>query len=157
MLVTMIVVTALLGGAAVITSMQITATRSAELTRAGLSSLYCAEAGLVLARVAVASNYAGWNAALGAAAEPSWLAGIDHDLDNDGIADFVVTLRDNDDEASPLANDLARDNDLTVFLVSTCVKYPDVPIAVTELVRYNGGGGCYQSQLGGCGGNANQN
>ncbi len=157
MLVMMIVVVALLAGAAVVTAMQVKATRSAQLTQTGLASLYCAEAGLVSARAAVASNYPLWNAALGSATEPSWLAGIDHDLDDDGVADFVVTLRDNDDEVAPLINDLTRDNDLAVFVVSTCVKYPDVPIVISELVRYNGGGGCYESQLGGCGGNANRN
>ena len=82
---------------------------------------------------------------------------MDHDVDGDTVADFVITLRDNDDETAPTLNDAARDNDLTIYIVSTCTKYPDVPTQVSELVRFNGAGNCYQSQLGGCGGNNNAN
>jgi len=156
LLVTMILVIALLAGGAVLTNMQLSESRTSSMTRAKSSALYCAEAGLAAARASVAANYASWSSALGQS-EPSWLAGIDHDLDDDGIADFTVTLRDNDDEPPPLANDLTRDNDLMVFVVSTCTKYPEVKVQVAELVRYNGGGNCYQAQQGGCGGNNNQN
>jgi hypothetical protein len=85
------------------------------------------------------------------------LSGINHDIDGDGVADFTITLKDNDDELPPLANDTTRDNDLKVYVVSTCTKYPDTPKQVIELVQYNGGGNCYQSQQGGCGGNGNSN
>lgn len=156
MLVTMIVIAALLGGAAVLTSLQRSSTRSTGLLHQGMSALYCAEAGLATARAAVVNSYAQWNAALGQA-EPAWLAALDHDLDGDGAADFVITLRDNDDEALPLADDPTQDNDLSIFIVSSCIRDPEIPVQVSELVRYNGGGGCYQSQLGGCGGNGNAN
>lgn len=153
----MIVVTALIAGAAVVTSMHLRAARAADLTRTGMSSLYCAESGLAVVRATVARSYAGWNAALAAGTEPSWLAGVDHDLDGDGRPDFAITLRDNDDEAAPLANDPARDNDLRVYVVSRCLQHPDTAREVTELVQLSGGGTCYEAQLGGCGGNNNAN
>lgn len=156
MLVTLIIVAALLGGAAVLTKVQLGSTRATDLTRTKTAALYCAEAGLAAARTTVAGNYVLWNSALGQA-EPSWLGSIAHDLDGDGVADFEITLRDNDDEVAPLANDLTHDNDLAVFIDARCTKYPEVTAAVSELVRFNGGGSCYQAQAGGCGGNGNEN
>ena len=134
MILTMILVLALLAGAAVLASMQATSTRGAALSRRAMTALYCAESGLTLARALVANNYPSWNASLGVATEPAWLAGLDHDLDGDGTGDFTITLRDNDDEAS--VQDLGRDNDLSIFVVSTCIQDPEVPTRVTELVRY---------------------
>jgi len=157
MIVTMIVVTSLLAGSAALVSMQMSGNRSTDLTRTGISALYCAEAGLVAARPVVAASYARWNGSLGTGAEPGWLSSINHDVDGDGVADFVITLKDNDDELPPLTNDPTHDNDLKIFIVSTCTKYPDAPKQVMELVQYNGGGNCYQSQQGGCGGNGNSN
>lgn len=154
MLVTLIVIAALLGGAVVLTSLQLASSRSGDLTKSQISALYCAEAGLSTARATVAANYPLWNDALADGTEPSWIQALDHDVDGDSVDDFEVVLRDNVDDAT---NDLTRDNDLTVFIVASCTKYPDTPVAVTELVRYNGGGNCYQSQYGGCGGNANAN
>ena len=157
MLITVLLVTALFAGAAVLVSMQLASTRSTDVTRTGLSSLYCAEAGLAAARSVVANNYAGWAGSLGSASEPSWLSGINHDLDGDGSPDFMITLKDNDDELPPLTNDLTRDNDLQVFIVSTCTKYPETKKQVEELVQFNLNATCYQSQEGGCGGNGNSN
>src|SRR5512135_2585388 len=104
MLVTLILIAALLAGAAVLVSMQVSSTRSSEVTRTGTSSLYCAELGLAAARPVVAANYALWKA--GGAAnftlptattpmEPSWLStGIGvHDANNDGAGpDYIVYL-----------------------------------------------------------------
>lgn len=157
MLMTLIVVASLLAGSAVLVSVQVTSTRGANLTKNGLSALYCAEAGLAAARAPVASNYGQWNASLGQLTEPTWLAGIDHDLDDDGTPDFIITLRDNADERPPLADDPTRDDDLAVYVISRCTKFPDNAVAVSELVRHNGGGGCYESQLGGCDANGNAN
>ena len=161
MIVTLIVTSSLIAGATVLASMQLASTRSADLSRSGLSSLYCAEAGLAAARPIVAGNYTNWSTALAASAsgdtsEPSWLqTAINHDLDGDGVADFSVYIKDNDDELPPKANDLANDNDLRVWIVSKCTKYTDTVQEVEELVIYNGGGNCYKAQLGGCGGNGN--
>jgi hypothetical protein len=169
MVVTMIIVSALLAGAAVLASMQLASTQSSNIAREGTWSTYCAEAGLAMATPVVAANYGQWATALEAyctpscttptTTEPAWLyAGIgSHDLDGDGIDDFAVYIKDNDDEPPPLTNNLASDNDLRVFVVSTCTHFADVQQQVEELVKYNGAGNCYKSQLGGCGGNGNTN
>jgi hypothetical protein len=168
LLVTMILTASLLAGGAVLVSLQLKSTRSTELAKDRITSLYCAEAGLAAARQVVASNYAQWNASLcnppapegtgtcvigSVASQPSWLAAIDNDLDDDGAPDFVITLVDNRDD-SP--DDPTVDNDLQVFVVSTCTMFPD-RLQVRELIRFNAGGNCYQAQLGGCGGNGNAN
>ncbi|HET7500574.1 MAG TPA: hypothetical protein VFK02_06205 [Kofleriaceae bacterium] len=158
MLLTMILIMALLGGAGILVSVQLSANRSAELIRSGMLATYCAEAGLAAARPVVLANYPSWAGSLGTGSEPAWLqAAVNHDLDGDGVADFVITLKDNDDELAPLVNDPARDNDLRIFVLSTCIKYSEVPRQLAELVQYTGGGTCYQSQQGGCGANGNSN
>lgn len=176
MLVTLIIIGALLAGGAVLVSLQISSNRSTDLTRSGMTALYCAEAGLSAARPIVAANYTrvgtvtpeGWASALvasggGSTAEPTWLAaGINaalpagHDLDGDGSPDFEVYLKDNGDESSG-ADDPTIDNDLRVFIVSKCIKYPDTPKEVEELVQFTGGGSCMPDQAGGQDGNGNKN
>lgn len=161
MLVTLIIIGALLAGAGVLLSVQMASNRSSDLTRSGMSALYCAEAGLAAARQVVAENYMNWKAALcttTTCTEPTWMVdGIDaktfpkeHDLDGDGQADFTVWLRDNHDEFT--TNDPAVDSDLQVFLVSKCIKYTDTPKQVEELILFEGGTECYPGQLGGCSG-----
>lgn len=167
MLVTLILIAALLAGAAVLVSMQVSSTRSSEVTRTGTSSLYCAELGLAAARPVVAANYALWKAG-GAAnftlptattpTEPTWLStGIGvHDANNDGAGpDYIVYLVDNDDESG--VQDYYTDNDLRVYIVSRCLLNSENQKEVRELVQYTGGGTCYQSQQGGCWGNGNSN
>ena len=156
MLVTLILISALLAGAAVLAAMQLSSTRSSDLTRTGMSSTYCAEAGLAIARSYVAANYTGWAGNLGTGVEPSWLSGMSHDIDGDTLSDFTIYLRDNDDELTG-SNNTAVDNDLRIFIVSRCTKYAENPKEVEELVQYSGGGTCYQSQQGGCWGNGNSN
>ena len=164
MLVTLILISALLAGAAVLAAMQLSSTKSSDITRTGMSSTYCAEAGLAAARSVVANYYTSWSSWLCTAAstssctEPAALATAigSHDIDADGSNDFIVYLRDNDDELTT-ANNLAVDNDLRVFIVSRCTKYAENPKEVEELVQYSGGGTCYQSQQGGCWGNGNSN
>jgi hypothetical protein len=155
MLVTLIIIGALLAGAAVLVSLQLASNRSTDLTRSGMSALYCAEAGLAAARPVVAASYGQWGTALqdsssGTFTEPSWIASaIDHDLDvpGGGAVDFDIYIFDNDDE--PSANDRAVDSDLSVYIVSTCRKYPDTQVQVRELVLYNGGTQPYDWQAGG--------
>jgi hypothetical protein len=167
MLVTLILVAALLAGAAVLVSMQVSSTHSSEVTRTGTSALYCAEVGLAAARPVVAANYMTWKAGgatnftapTGTPMEPSWLAsGIGvHDADGNGTgSDYIVYLVDNDDELSA-TQDYMTDNDLRVFIVSRCLLYPENQKEVRELVQYSGGGKCYNAQQGGCGGNNNAN
>jgi hypothetical protein len=169
MIVTLIVTSALLAGAAVLASMQLSSTRSSDLARSGLSSLNCAEAGLSIARPVVAANYNQWTATLAtypSTAEPTWLStGINatactytgncHDLDGDGVTDFVVYIKDNDDEVFPIANDYTKDNDLRIWIVSKCTKYSDTVQEVEELIQWSGGGTKYNDQAGGAAGNGN--
>src|SRR2546430_14927529 len=117
MLVTLIITTSLLAGAAVVVSMQLSSTTSTGLTKNGLSALYCAEAGLAAARPTVANNYGLWNSTLTndptGQAQPAWLSNtaLSHDLDGDGVDDFTVSIKDNDDEIAPVANNPAIDTD----------------------------------------------
>ena len=154
-LIVMIIIVSLLGGGAALLSTQLKATRSTELTKTSAAAHHCAEAGLAAAREAIATNYGGWDAAMRESVEPTWLEEMSHDLDGDGADDFTLSLRDNDDEFGAQANDKATDNDLAVFVVATCIKYPEVPKQVSELLLHNGAGTCYESQLGGCGANGN--
>jgi hypothetical protein len=135
MVVVMLVIAATLAASALLTSMQSTSSHAAELTKSSLTGLYCAEAGLAAARATVIANVASWDPSLGVATEPGWLSAVPHDIDGDGADDFRITLRDNDDEP---ANDLAHDTDQAVFIVSTCIKHPDTPTQVTELVTSTG-------------------
>ena len=164
MLVTMIVISALLAGAAVLVSMQMSSNKSTDLERNGLASLYCAEAGLVAAHNTVVNNYSMWAGSLCTTADalcsqPTWLSNayFSHDLDGDGTDDFEVYLRDNDDEVPPTANDLTTDIDNRIFIVSRCKKYPDTPKEVEELILYTPQATCYQGQQGGCNGRGNNN
>jgi hypothetical protein len=164
MLVTMILIAALLAGAAVLAAMQMSSTRSSDVTRTGMSATYCAEAGLAQARAIVAANYTNWGSWLCTAASTSsctepaalYTAIGSHDIDGVAGDDFMIYLRDNDDELSG-ANNIAVDNDLRIFIVSRCTKYAENTKEVEELVQYSGGGTCYQSQQGGCWGNGNSN
>jgi hypothetical protein len=168
MLVTMILITALLAGAGVLLSLQLSSTRSADLTRTNISAVFCAEAGLAAARPIVAENYAQLRVSLCATyrtdpascVEPAWLsaaidAGATHDLDGDGDADFALYIRDNDDEAG--TNDPTVDNDLRVFVSARCLMYPDTPKQVDELVEHNGSFGCIGNMIGGADGDGNSN
>jgi hypothetical protein len=163
MLITLVLIASLIAGAAVVVSMQLSSTKSADVTKTGMTSLYCAEAGLAAAHTYVALNKANWNAALALSAandftEPTWLqSAFSHDLDQpaDGVADFQIYLKDNDDETG--TNNLAADLDGRVWIISRCIKYADNPKQVGELVEASGGSHCYDSQEGGCGGNGNAN
>jgi hypothetical protein len=119
MVVTLIIITALFAGAAALSSMQLSSTKSSGLVRDKTSSLYCAEAGLAVARNAVITHYSDWNNWLGQSSEPTWLQSLDHDVDGDGVADFTLRLRDNADET--VDDNPNVDNDLAVFVVSACV------------------------------------
>lgn len=153
MLVTMILITALLAGAVVLSRMQLTSTRGVDVTLQSRKSFNCAEAGVVSARTIVASNFNRWDEALAsypATNEPQWIKDAigSHDLDGDGSDDFQVYLLDNDDETSgPI--DATKNNDLQVFIVSTCIANTDMPKEVRELIEYNGGTKAYESQAGG--------
>jgi hypothetical protein len=169
MLVTMIVIAALLAGAAVLAAMQLSANKSTELTRNGLAALYCAEAALAAGRTVVTTNYGNWDAAMQGncsddtdcttLVEPSWLAdpNVLHDIDGDTVADFALYIRDNDDDTG--TQNYADDSDEMVYIVARCTKYPDSPRQVEELIHYKPAMNPYNCQLGGAnsGGNDNDN
>jgi type II secretory pathway pseudopilin PulG len=164
MVVTMVIVSSLLAGAAVLVSMQLASNRSTDLERNGLASLYCAEAGLVAAHPTVVNNYSSWAGSLCTTADasctqPTWLnnTSFSHDLDGDGVDDFQVYLRDDDDEIPPASNDLSTDINNKIFVVSRCIKYPDTPKEVEELILYTPQATCYAGQQGGCNGRGNNN
>jgi hypothetical protein len=165
MLVTLIIIAALLAGAVVLVSMQLTSNKSSEIARTGNTALYCAEAGIAAARPVVAQNQSLWAASLiasggGDTTEPTWIAtGIgSHDLDGDGNDDFEVYILDNDDEIAPTANDRTLDVDSKIFIVAKCTKYADTPKQVMELIEYQQQTGtCYESQEGGCSQQGNTN
>jgi hypothetical protein len=125
------------------------------------AALYCAEAGLAKARPIIGANYGSWAAILDTdpSNDPSWYP-ITGDLDvpPDGKNDFVVTIKDDDDEPPGTPNDPTVDNDLSVYIVSTCTRYADTPRQVTELIHYKGGGTSYRNQSGqGAGNTGNTN
>jgi hypothetical protein len=125
------------------------------------AALYCAEAGLAKARPMIGGNYAAWAAILDGdpSNDPSWYP-ITGDLDvpADGKSDFTVTIRDDDDEPVGTPNDPTKDNDLSVYVISTCTRYPETPRQVTELIHYKGGGAGYRNQSGqGAGNTGNTN
>jgi hypothetical protein len=159
-LVTMLIIAALMAGAGILLSLQLRSSRTSDFTRSGTAALYCAEAGIAAARNVVAQSYSGWNGNMCTnpdpmlCTEPDWLAtGIgSHDIDGDGDADFVVYLRDNDDDANGTI-----DNDLQVFVVSRCLAFPDTPKQVEELVLHNGAPPCMPFQQGGGNGDGNNN
>jgi len=159
MLVAMILMAALLAGAAVLVSLQIGSNRSTEMTKTGISALYCAEAGLTATRAAIAVNQSDWGTWLGTGNEPTFLASIEHDLDDppDGVPDFEVTLVDNNDEIPPTSDAPGADLDGRIYIVSKCTKYPDTPREVRELITFTEVTHCYSAQRGGCGANGNMN
>lgn len=164
MLVTMIIIAALFSGGAVLVSMQMASNKATDLERTGLASLYCAEAGLVASHATVAANYTSWNGSLcttpstpNACTQPTWLgtATFSHDLDGDGVDDFIVYIKDNDDETG--TNDISTDIDKQIFIVSRCTKYNDIQREVEELIKYTPTMTCYNMQDGGCNGRGNTN
>jgi type II secretory pathway pseudopilin PulG len=171
MLVTLIIISSLLAGAVVLVSMQLASNRSTDLSRSSVTALYCAEAGLHAARLAVgAAASTDLDAAVAASAagtttEPAWLttainANGDHDVNGDNAGpDFHVYLKDNDDEVvNSVTNNLADDIDNKVWVVSVCDPYPETPQSVSELLSIPVQvGKMYDWQSGGAFGNNNYN
>lgn len=159
MLLVATILVALLAGGGVALYLQLQGTKSAGLVKAARTSLYCAEAGLAAARPIITRNQAGWDNVLDedSGNDPDWYP-ITGDADNDGTSDFEVTIRDNDDERLPAANDPTKDSDRRVFAVSRCTRNADVMREVSELLIVSSGRHVYRNQDGGGGfNNGNQN
>lgn len=148
LLVTLLLTVGLIAGGAVLFRMQLFSSRAAGLVTEEIGAQNCAEAGLIAARPMIASNFAIWNGALcnptpprgtgacvigSAAAEPSWLSAIPHDIDGDSTNDITIALVDNDDE-SP--SDLTQDTDATVHIIATC-NLRGTRAQIDELVHYD--------------------
>jgi hypothetical protein len=149
MLVTLVVISTLLAGGGVLTSLTLRETRSTSNMVNSSRAQHCAEAGIATARATIAANAGLWNASLCSpaeepCAEPAWLASpaVNHELDAPPVAtdppDFQIILKDNDDEV-PGINNPDVDTDQTIYIVATCLKYPDTPTQVSELVHLNAG------------------
>ncbi len=151
MVLVMVILVAMLAGGAVALSLQLGSTKQVGLASDSRGALYCAEAGLSAARPVIGARYADWVDVLDTdpGNDPTWYP-FTGDLDGDGTDDYLVTMRDNDDETAPAVNDTTRDNDLKIFVISSCTRYPDTPREVLELIKYEGGGAIYRNQSG-CG------
>jgi hypothetical protein len=159
MLLVSTILIALLAGGGVALYLQLQNTKSAALVKASTNSLYCAEAGVIAARPSIALNFLTWPVLLDGndGNDPDWYP-IRGDLDGDGVNDYEVTIRDNDDEVPPAPNNPAFDNDRRVFAIGRCLQNSDVSREVVELLVVAGGGYVYRNQAGGGGWNTgNQN
>jgi hypothetical protein len=169
MLVTMIIIASLLAGAVVLVSMQLSSSKSTDLSRSTTAAMYCAEAGLHAARAQVGlAPTSDINSAVAAyvgsgTPEPTWLStaiGV-HDANGDGVGgDYHVYLRDNDDEEAfnGGSNAPTVDVDGKVWVVSVCDLYPETPQVVSELLDVaKDNATLYDWQQGGAFGNGNYN
>jgi hypothetical protein len=149
LIVVMIILTSLIAGTGIALYVHLNQTRGAGIVRQGRDATYCAEAGLARARARIAENQPLWGSMLdtNASNDPSWYP-ITGDVDGDGVPDFQVTIRDNDDEAPPAPLDPTVDNDLVVFLVSRCTRFNEVPREIVEMVFHDGAGAGYRDQSG---------
>jgi hypothetical protein len=150
---------ALLAGGGVALYLQLQSTKSAGMVKASRSSLYCAEAGLASSRSIITLNHVSWPLVLDTdpTNDPSWYP-ITGDIDGIAGDDFIVTIRDNDDEPPSVPSDPTRDLDLQVFAVSRCTKSATSSREIIELLQVSGGGHLYRNQAGGGAANTgNQN
>ena len=154
---TMILISALLAGGALALYLQVSDVRSAQYVTEKRAALYCAEAGLVGARGYVVANSGSWTLMLnGDTLDDPEGYPVEGDLDDDGDADWRVVIKDNDDEHP--SDNPASDSDGTVFMISTCLTYPDTPREVMQLVRVSAGQHRYRNQRGqGAGNTSNAN
>lgn len=156
MLLVAVILVALLAGGGVALYLQLQSTKSATMVKSATSSLFCAEGGVVAARKIIAANYSSWSEVLSGGSS-AWYP-VRGDLDADGVDDYEVTIRDNDDEVVATTNDPTRDVDQRVFAIGRCLKNPDASRAVVELLVVSTGAYVYRNQAGGGGFNAgNQN
>ena len=155
MLLVATVLVALLAGGGIALYVQLQGTKSATMVKSSTTSLFCAEGGVVAARPIIATNIGDWDTILGGGSA-DWYP-VRGDLDADGVDDYEVTIRDNDDEAVATTNDPTVDVDQRVFAMGRCLK-SDVSRQVVELIVVSTGTYVYRNQAGGGGFNAgNQN
>jgi hypothetical protein len=159
LVIVLILMVALLGGGATALYLANQDTRVAGLVKGSRTSLYCAEAGLRGSRTLIALHMAEWPLLIDGddRNDPAWYPPRG-DLDGDGVADWEVRVRDNDDERSPEPNDPTVDLDLQLFAVARCLANPEIPRELLELVSFEGAGNLYRDQSGqGSGNTGNAN
>ena len=120
MVIVLTILAALLAGGAIALVLQLSSTKGAGLVKTQRAAMYCAEAGLAQARATMQNSYALWGQIIDgdASNDPPWYP-ISGDLDDppDGVDDYTVTVRDDEDE-SPAADDPQVDSNQRVFIVS---------------------------------------
>ncbi|MCA9676401.1 MAG: hypothetical protein H6708_34525 [Kofleriaceae bacterium] len=148
----LILTTALLSMAGLAVYLALADTNAARFEVHRRSALYCAEAGLEGSLAFVNANVASWGLMLDVdpSNDPPGYP-VTGDLDGDGVADWQVTLKDNDDELG--TNDPTVDSDGAVFVVSRCIANAETPAEVMTLIAVGGGGTNYRTQAGAGGGN----
>ena len=122
LLLVLLIVTVLLGGAGVAIFVQLADARSVGVVRKAHEALFCAESGLAVARKLLGSP-----PYLDPGGASDWLPVRGSVGDGDAVDDFEVTVRPGPAAPEP-----------TFFLESRCLKYPDAPTQVTELVGAGG-------------------
>jgi hypothetical protein len=151
---TMILTSALIAGGALALYLQLADVRASKTVTDKRAAMYCAEGGLAGARSYIVNNSGAWSAMLDGDPlnDPDGYP-VEGDLDGDGIADWHVEIKDNDDE-HPIDNPL-DDSDGTIFMIATCPKYPDSSREIMQLVRMQSGSFVYRNQRGQGAGNTN--
>jgi hypothetical protein len=140
MIVVMVMITALLAAGAVVVILVTSDTRAAGDSSNGRKARACADGGLAAARAIVRANDATWPMVLDldGTNDPVWypIRGyLDDAVHGAGDPfDYEVTLRDDHDEVPPAADDPTVDTNLNVIAVARCLRYPDVPVTVHEIV-----------------------
>ena len=147
LIVVLLLVGALLAGGALAMSMSLGETRAVDVVATRRRALFCAEAGLASARGHVASQSHQWATMLDSdpANDPVGYP-VTGDLDDDGVDDWHVEIRDNDDERPD--NDPTTDHDGLVFMVATCTSHPETPVEVLQLISVTAGSFSYRNQQG---------
>lgn len=139
---------AMLAGGAVVLGLASGNTKGATLAKKTREALYCAEAGLAAARDFVINNQDDWEAVLDGNPDnnPAWYPndatlgeGIHGSYDWDSVNDYTATMEDDGDGDG----DPTKDANQTVIIKSTCLKFPDAPAQVMEVIAMGGQTGDY--------------
>jgi len=158
MVLVLTVMAALLAAGSVALLLQVNASKSSNLVASSKRALFCAEAGLQASRTFIVANKSSWTLMLDTDAgnDPVGYP-VTGDFDGDGDDDWRVTIRDDDDD---VGDDPTVDENDRVFIVSECIKYPEFPVMLAELIELAQSSGKCTNRLqkGGCaskGGNQN--
>jgi hypothetical protein len=126
-------------------------------SRVARTSFYCAEAGLNVARPIIGANSGSWAGILNGTSIPSWypirgsIEGGQGIMNANNNWDYIVTIKDDNDETPYSANNLTVDNNLQVIIISDCIDPTISGMSsdmggheLRELIQYQGNGGTDQ-------------